>query len=65
MITQSYVKLGKEFKSNSGKNEKSDVRSREKTYGLGPTKRYTVGRLLEREIAPDDLNGLNEITTSN
>ena len=36
MITHSYVKLGEEFESNSGK-EKSQVRSWKKTCGLGPT----------------------------
>ena len=36
----------------------------EKTYGLGPTQRYTIERFLKREIAPVELNGLNEVTTS-
>ena len=32
--------------------------------GQGPLKRYTIELLLETEIAPVELNGLNEITTS-
>ena len=42
----------------------SQVRSWKKTCGLGPTQRNTVERLLEREIAPVELNGLNEVTSS-
>ena len=45
-------------------NLKSQVRTWEKTCGLGPTKRYTVEQLIERGIAPVELNDLNEITTS-
>ena len=40
MIIHSYVKLGEEFESNSVK-EKSQVRSWEKTCGLGPTQKKT------------------------
>ena len=46
-------------------NSKSQVRSWEKTCGLGPTHKKTpLEMFLKRDIAPVELNDLNEITIS-
>ena len=48
-------------------NEKSQVRSWEKTCGLGPTEEITPLERIVEEIddAPEQLKYLNEVTTSN
>ena len=48
-------------------NQKSQVRSWEKTYGLGPTgKKTPLKRIIEQiDDAPEQLKYLNEVTTSN
>ena len=46
MIIHSYIKLCNEFENNSGKNEKSQVRSWEKTCGLGPTQKKTPLKMI-------------------
>ena len=62
----SYVTLEKNLRITPG-NRKSQVRSWEKTCGLGPTEEITP---LERDVeqiddAPEQLKYLNEVTTSN
>ena len=53
--------LTSQFKKNSP-DKKSQVRSWEKTCGLGPTKEITVEKDCLRDIAPVELNGLNKMT---
>ena len=67
MIIHSYVKLRNGFENNSGRNQKSQVRSWEKTCGLGPTEeKNTVGKDVEEvDDAPEQLKYLNEVATSN
>ena len=62
MINHSYVKLRKEFSEYLRENKKSQVRSWEKTCGLGPTQRNIVERF-ERKKAPVELKDLNERTS--
>ena len=45
--------------------QKRQVRSWEKTCGLGPTKEITVEKDCLRDIAPVELNGLNKMTILN
>ena len=42
--------------------KKSQVRSLEKTCGLGPTQKITVRKDCLRDIAPVEFNGLNKKT---
>ena len=64
MKIHSYVKLGKEFENNFGKIRRVRYDPGKRPVGQGPLKRNIVEGLLEIEIAPVELNGLNEATTS-
>ena len=62
----SYVTLWKDLRIAPG-NQKSQVRSWEKTYGLGLSdEKNTVGKDVEQiDDVPEQLKYLNEVTTSN
>ena len=62
MMIHSYVKLGKDFAKLREKLEESG-KILGKTCGLGPTQRNTVEKI-KGEIAPVELKGLNEVTSS-
>ena len=64
MIIHSYVKLCNEFENNSEKLEESGKILEKDLWARAHSKENTVERLLEKEISPVELNGLNEITTS-
>ena len=65
MITHSYVKLGKESENNSGKELEESGKILEKDLWVRAHWKGTPLKwLLEKEIAPVELNGLNEVTTS-
>ena len=64
MITDSYVKLGKEFESNTGKREESGKILGKDLWVRAHSKDTPLKRLLEKENAPVESNDLNEITSS-
>ena len=64
MIIHSYVKLGEEFESNSGKLKESGKILGKDPWVRSHSRENTVERLVEKEIAPVELNGLNVITNS-
>ena len=64
MIIHSYVKLRKEFKNTSEKLEEPGKILGKDMWVRIHSKETPLKDFLKREIAPVELNGLNEITTS-
>ena len=64
MTIHSYVKLWKEFENNSEKLEESGKILGKYLWVRAHSKETPLKWLLENEIAPVELNGLNEVTTS-
>ena len=64
MITHSHVKLGKKMRVTPGRLDESGKMLGKDLWVRAHSKDTPLERLLEREITPVELNGLNEITTS-
>ena len=64
MIIHSYVKLRNEFENNSGKKLEESGKILGKDLWVRAHSRETPLKRFEGEIAPVELNGLNEIITS-
>lgn len=64
MTIHTYVILCNEFENNTGKIEESGKILGKDLWVRAHSKKSTVERLLKRETAPVDLNGLNELTST-